>query len=280
MTPRVTILTGAASGIGKHFAGVLAREPREHQLFLADIDREGLEAAFVPDESLATYSLDIRSLAGWQALVAAVLARFKRIDYLFNIAGGGRPAFLKDLPPEDIDFGIDLNLKGPLYGMKVVGEVMARQGSGHIINMGSLAGIVPTPGNLVYSAAKAGLRHASLSAAVELRKSGVYVTLVSPDLVATPIYERNMWKGAAAALNFSGPRPLAMQEVERALFKAMRERPLEITLPRWRGWLAKINDLAPNLIVRLYEPMRQRGLRKMEAAQREFTHRRGSGPGK
>ena len=122
MTPTTTaIITGAASGIGKHWAGALNRTG-EYQLVLADMNEDGLRAAFTPSESLRLHVLDIRSAEQWQRVIDDTLERFGRIDYLFNIAGGGRQAFFLEQPIENIDWTIDVNLKGPLIGMKLVGQ--------------------------------------------------------------------------------------------------------------------------------------------------------------
>jgi len=262
--PSVALITGAASGIGRHWAGVLAQRPDEFQLVLTDLDEAGPRLAFREAARLIVRRLDIRAAAEWQTVIDVTLARFGRLDYLFNIAGGGRPAFLLDQPTEAIDAQIDLNLKGPLLGMRLAGAVMARQGGGHIINVASLAGVAPTPGNALYSAAKAGLRHASLAAAIELRRQGVAVTVIAPDLVDTPLMRANMARGEAVALMYSGAAPLTVVDLERAFWRALRERPLEITLPRWRGWLAKLNSLYPPLMLKLYEPLSRRGARRLE----------------
>lgn len=271
MTPSsspVALITGAASGIGRHWAGALAREPGAYRLALADINIEGLRAAFTESETVRLHALDVRQPEQWRAVLDDTLARYGRLDYLFNIAGGGRPAFLTEQPLEDIAFVLDLNLKGPLYGMRLAGAVMAQQGGGHIVNVASLAGLTPTPGNSLYSAAKAGLRHASLAAAVELRKQGVAVTVISPDLVDTPLMRANMSRGEAAALAYSGAGPLSVADLERAFWQALRRRPLEITLPRWRGWLARLTNLNPRLVLAFYEPLRRRGLKRLEAERR------------
>lgn len=268
MRPHVAIITGAASGIGRHFAGVLAAQGNEYKLALADIDEAGLRAAFVPSDSLRLHRLDIRSPQNWQAVVKDTLQAFGRIDYLFNIAGGGRLGFLLDQPMDNVDFVIDVNLKGPIYGMKLVGGVMATQRSGHIINVASLAGLSATPGNALYSAAKSGLRAASLAAAVELRQYGVAVTVIAPDVVDTPALQRHFEQPEAAALIHSGSRMLTVEDLEKAFFRAMRERPLEINLPRWRGWLAKLNSLYPPLMLKLYEPLSRRGARRLERMKR------------
>ncbi len=145
--------------------------------------------------------------------------------------------------------------------------MIAAQRSGQIVNVGSLAGLSPTPGNALYSAAKSGLRAASLAAAVELRPYGVYVTVIAPDAVDTLLARRHFDNPETAALARSGSRVLTVQDVEAAFWQATRDRPLELNLPRWRGWLAKINSLYPPLMLRLYEPLRQRGLRNLRRSQ-------------
>jgi NAD(P)-dependent dehydrogenase (short-subunit alcohol dehydrogenase family) len=267
----VAIITGAASGIGKHWAGVLAARD-DFLLALVDIDEAGLHAAFTPGDRLRLHRLDVRSPDDWQAVMGGTLAAFGRIDLLFNIAGGGRLGFLLDQPRENVDFVVDVNLKGPLYGMRLAGQVMAAQRSGHIVNVGSLAGLSPTPGNALYSAAKSGLRAASLAAAVELRQHGVYVTVIAPDVVDTPLARRHFDHPEAAALARSGGRVLTVQDVEAAFWQALAERPLELNLPRARGWLAKLNSLYPPLMLRLYEPLKERGLRHMEREARTLMH--------
>lgn len=274
MSSTTAIITGAASGIGRHWAGVLLNRLDEYRLLLCDVNEDGLRLAFTPGERVHLHSLDVRSVEGWQRVMDDALEHFGRIDLLFNIAGGGRPAFLLDQPLENIDWVIDVNLKGALIGMRLVGEVMRRQGSGHIINVASLAGLSPTPGNALYSAAKGGLRNASIAAAIEWRDKGVSVTVISPDLVDTPIMQKHLESGGdEVALTYTGVT-LTVHDLEKALWKAMREKPLEINLPRWRGWLAKLNHTNPSLMSLLYEPMRKRGMKRLARIRRQ---RPGSG---
>jgi NAD(P)-dependent dehydrogenase (short-subunit alcohol dehydrogenase family) len=266
---KVAVVTGAASGIGRHWAGVLAALPDQYRLIVADANEPGLRRSFPPSDRLHLQPLDVRSPEQWQALAGAALDRFGRVDYLFNIAGGGRPGFLLDVPTELVDTTIDVNLKGQIHGMKALAPIMVRQRAGHIVNVSSLAGLSPTPGNELYSAAKFGLRAVSLAAAIRLRPLGVHVTVVCPDLVDTPALERQLLLDEEdVALIHSGPCALTVVDVERAFFRAIRERPLEITIPRWRGWLAKLNNLYPPLMLRMYEPLMRRGRRQLAARKR------------
>lgn len=263
MTLKTAIITGAASGIGKHWANVLLKRSDEYQLVLADVNVKGLQEMFTPDGNVRLHQLDIRSEEQWQYVVRDTVKHFEQIDYLFNIAGVSRPSFFLSQPIENIDLVIDVILKGPLIGMMVVGEVMQAQGKGHIINVGSLAGLSPTPGNALYSAAKGGLRNASIAAAIEWRNRGVAVTVVLPDLVDTPVMKKHLKSGGdEVALTYTGIT-LTVEDLERAFWRAMRDRPLEITLPRWRGWLAKLNHANPSIMYCLYEPMKKRGMKRL-----------------
>jgi len=268
--PRVVIVTGAASGIGRHWGEVLASRGDAFRLVLTDVNAEGLRAAFTPGDRIHLHAFDVRCPDQWRAMVADALTRFGRIDYLFNIAGGGSPGFLLKVPEAVVDTTIDLNLKGPIHGMRAVGTVMVKQGSGHIINVSSLAGIAATPGNELYAAAKSGLRSVSLSSAVRLRPHGVFVTVVCPDLVDTPTLTRHLsLPPEDVAIIHSGPGALTVNDVARAFDKVMHSRPVEISLPGWRGWLAKINNLFPPLMFRFYGPLMRRGLKRLEEVKRE-----------
>jgi len=275
MAFKTAIITGAASGIGKHWATTLLKQGG-YQLVLADVNEQGLREAFTPSDSLRLHALDIRSVEQWQSVIADALQRFGRIDYLFNIAGISRQSFFLSQPIENIDLVLDINLKGPLIGMRLVADVMQEQKSGHIINVGSLAGLSPTPGNGLYSAAKAGLRNASIAAAIEWRTMGISVTVISPDLVDTPIMQKHLESGKEeVALTYTGVT-LTVHDLEKAFWKAMRDKPFEINLPRWRGWLTKLNHLNPSLMLWLYEPMKRRGLKRLEQIRRQ---RSGQGHG-
>lgn len=271
MTDRVAIITGAASGVGRHFATELRRRRPQMRLVLADVNREALAEAFPAGENVVLEVFDIRSADEWRRVVDATIERFDAVDLLCNIAGIDRVAMFIDQSFENIDALVDVNLKGSLYGMRMVAEHMAFRGSGHIINMASLAGVSPTPGTSIYSATKFGLRAASIAAAVELRKRGVYVTVICPDLVDTALFDQHIEDEdpEAAALIFSGSRALTVDEVSEAIFRAMRDRPIEIDLPFSRGLLSKLASAAPGVLLRLYGPMQRKGIKRIERTRRE-----------
>ena len=89
------------------------------------------------------------------------------------------------------------------------------------------------------------------------------VTVILPDLVDTPVMQKHLESGGdEVALTYTGVT-LTVQDIEKALWQAMRDKPLEITLPRWRGWLTKLNHANPSLMLLLYEPMKKRGMKRL-----------------
>ncbi|MBK9055913.1 MAG: SDR family NAD(P)-dependent oxidoreductase [Chloroflexi bacterium] len=109
-----------------------------------------------------------------------------------------------------------------------------------------VGGHCPVPGLSLYAASKAAVRVASLSVANELVDKGVYVTVICPDLVDTPMLDLQL-EYPAAALTFSGSsRPLTVRDMEKAFRQAMQDKPLEIALPSSRGFLSKIASLFPH----------------------------------
>jgi 3-oxoacyl-[acyl-carrier protein] reductase len=263
MDQPVALITGAASGIGRHFAGVLHK--KNYRLALADINEKGLSEAFEADsEQLILHRLDVTRAKDWRTFVDQAHQRFGRIDYLFNIAGIIAPGYVHETEVELIDRHLDINSKGVMYGTRLAGERMVEQGRGHIINMASMAGLAPIAGIALYSASKFAVRGFSIASAYELRPRGVYVSVVSPDLVATPMLDLQL-NYPEAAMTFSGNgRPLTVEDVGRALLSVMETKAIEVTLPRTRGWLGKLGNLFPSLGLRVTEYLRRKGLKRLE----------------
>jgi 3-oxoacyl-[acyl-carrier protein] reductase len=253
MDPRVMIVTGAASGIGRHLADVLLG--RGHRLVATDLDRERLErhaatSAWPPSQVLVR-GHDVRDPGAWEQIVELAFSTWGRLDVLFNIAGAMRAGFACDAPPEEVDLHLDVNAKGVIHGTRAAARRMKAQGHGHVVNIASMAAHCPVPGLSLYAASKFAVRGYSLSVAHELRPSGVKVTVVCPDTVRTPMVESQLGK-TAAALVFSGPRLLTTEEVVSVLAgRVLSEQPMEVLLPRSRGLLARAAGLWPGLGLRL-----------------------------
>lgn len=256
------VLTGCASGIGRHLAGVLAS--RGHRLILTDIDEEALrelaDAQGWKAPRVQVRRLDVSSAEDWSKVITLAVSSWGRLDVLMNIAGYIQPGFVHELNDKEVDRHMDVNAKGVMYGSRAAAAQMVAQGHGHIINVASLAGIAPVPGISLYSASKHAVRGFSLAIAQELRPRGVYVTVVCPDAVKTPMLTKQL-PFEAAAMTFSNPTPLSVHDVERLILdKVLPDRPMEATLPVGRGLLARLASFIPEATMWLGPIMRSRGL--------------------
>lgn len=263
---QVAVVTGAASGIGRHLVGALVTSGRS--VLAADVNEAGLDAARVaegwPDSAVATTRFDVRQAEGWDAAIALALGRFGRLDLVLNVAAYLHPGWTQDIALEDVDRHIDINVKGVILGTRAAARHMVRQRSGHIINIGSLASLAPVSGLALYAASKFAVRGFSLAAAGDLKPHGVAVTVVMPDAVATPMLDLQVGY-EEAALTFSGSAPLTVEDITRAILETViPERPLELALPWTRGAMAKAGALWPGLAGRLDPLLRKKG-RKNQA---------------
>jgi len=272
-----TIVSGAASGIGRQMAIALVREG--HRVALTDINERGLdqllrEQGWTGRGDVMTYVLDARDAAGWHALVQRTVERFGSLDNMLNVAGYLSAGNVIDLDVAEIDKHIDINVKGVMYATHAGARQMSTQRQGHILNVASIAGISHVPGLAAYCASKHAVRGFSLSVAHELRKHGVQVTVFCPDAVETPMLVQQQDR-PEAAMTFGGRRPLSLNEVERAILRAMRERPLELLVDvpgTGRAFGARLANMFPKLTALAEERIRAQGekaqARRMAQARR------------
>jgi 3-oxoacyl-[acyl-carrier protein] reductase len=244
---QVFFITGCASGIGRHLAERAVAAG--HRLLATDINGAALAAVAQQlgwrQPQVETSTLDVRDANAWQAVIDHAVQTFGQLDVVMNVAGVIQPGFVHEISPETMLLHLEVNARGVMLGTQAAARQMVRQGHGHIINISSMAGIAPIPGIASYSASKFAVRGFSLAVAQELRSHGVSVTCICPDAVETPMLDLQMTY-ESAALTFSAKHFLTVEDVGRAIFeRALPRRPLEITLPRSRGWLAKLTSLLP-----------------------------------
>ncbi len=183
---KVAIITGAARGQGEAEARRFVAEGAS--VLLTDVlDDEGRDVAASLGDAAAYRHLDVTSEDDWQAAVADCEARFGPISILVNNAGilDFSPIHKQDV--ERFRKVLDVNLVGPLIGMKCVAPSMKRAGGGSIINVSSNAGIVGLPSAGAYVSSKWGLRGLSKTAAFDLSAIGVRVNSVHPGGINTPM---------------------------------------------------------------------------------------------
>jgi NAD(P)-dependent dehydrogenase (short-subunit alcohol dehydrogenase family) len=187
----VALCTGAASGIGRATAVALAR--RGASVVACDIDTAGgketvkfLEAVGVEAEFVRA---DIAEPGEVDALVAAAVARFGRLDAAVNVAGthAGLGELTADVSEEDFDTQIRVNLRGTWLCVRAELRQMAEQGSGSIVNISSSAGLRGDARIHAYVASKWAVRGMTKAAALELAPFGIRVNSVHPGLIQTPM---------------------------------------------------------------------------------------------
>lgn len=200
--PRVAIVTGASSGIGEASARALARAG--FRVVIAARRAERLEqiAKEISQEGgvALPVGVDLSAAAARSTLVDRSIEAFGRIDVLVNNAGYSPASALEQLPIEDLLRIFQVNL---FAGLQLIGEVvpiMRDQGGGRIVNMSSLAGSVPAPLVVAYSATKGALESATSCLRLELAPWNIRLSLVIPGFVDTPTFE-NSRRGAEGLRN-------------------------------------------------------------------------------
>jgi 2-hydroxycyclohexanecarboxyl-CoA dehydrogenase len=184
LNDKIAIVTGAGRGIGKAIVGKLAAE--RATVVVTDLDEATARetAAALP----VAIRADVTDRRGVQTMVDRVLRQFGRIDVLVNNAGWDKAGPFVDSDPADWDRVIAINLYGVLHTAKAVLPIMAEQGSGAVVNLGSDAGRVGSSGEAVYSAAKGGVIAFTESLAREMARHQVRVNCVCPGPTDTALF--------------------------------------------------------------------------------------------
>jgi NAD(P)-dependent dehydrogenase (short-subunit alcohol dehydrogenase family) len=168
-------LCGAiAEGFAKAGATValVGRDANKAKTRMGKIAKDGGKSEFFP--------CDTTSKAGLQKLLADVLAKFGRADILVNGAGVNSPTPFFDIPEEEMDKILTVNLKGLMIACQIFGKQMVEQKSGSIINVGSASGLNPLSRVFTYSASKAAVHNISKNLAREWATQGVRVNILVP----------------------------------------------------------------------------------------------------
>lgn len=188
---KITIVTGAAQGIGKAIAKRFVEEGAI--VVLCDISQEGIQKTSKElDESEVSnlaWQLDVSDSVQVDEMIKNVLHKFRRIDILVNNAGITKDNLLIRTTEDDWDKVLAVNLKGAFNLTKSVAKVMMKQRQGKIVNITSVVGMMGNVGQSSYSASKAGLIGLTKSAAKELSARGITVNAVAPGYILTPMTE-------------------------------------------------------------------------------------------
>jgi NAD(P)-dependent dehydrogenase (short-subunit alcohol dehydrogenase family) len=215
---RVALITGCSSGFGMLAAVEMARagftvvatmrnpNGSERLLMLAD--------EYKVRTKIDVRRLDITKTSELPGIIAEIVRDHGRLDVLVNNAGYALAGFNEDITEDELRAQLDTNLFGHINVTKAVIPTMRKQGSGHIIMVSSIAGLVANPMTGSYSTSKFALEGWSESLRIELRSLGIRVVLVEPGAFATDIWEKNVRIGVRAQSEVSPNRERARRFAE------------------------------------------------------------------
>jgi 2-hydroxycyclohexanecarboxyl-CoA dehydrogenase len=185
---KVAIVTGAGQGIGKAIAEKLGAEGAT--VAVTDVNEATAKetAAAIGGGTLAGHT-DVTDPNSVEVTVEQVRAQFGRIDVLVNNAGWDKAELFLDSDPADWDRAIRINLYGVFHTCQAVLPIMAEQGHGSVVNIGSDAGRVGSSGEAVYSATKGGVIAFTKTIAREMARHGVNANCVSPGPTDTALFD-------------------------------------------------------------------------------------------
>lgn len=189
---RVAIITGAAMGIGRACAIQMAKEGAN--VVLADIDTKAgektAEAIGTSGGTAAFVKTDVSVMHDMEALAAAAIDRFGRIDVLVNNAAQAIGGVVDETDEATWNQVMTTNLSSVWRGMKVCVPVMRKQKKGAVINMSSAQAFAGFQGWAAYAAAKGGVNALTQQSAVDLAPHGIRVNAVAPGTIMTPLNEK------------------------------------------------------------------------------------------
>lgn len=263
---RSAVITGAAAGIGLALAAALLE--RGAKVLLADIDSESLADAEVSlelyGERVEQAFVDVTDASAMARLVDTAVARFGQIDYFFNNAGIGGALPIHKATLAHWERIIGVNLWGVIHGVDAVLPQMRRQGSGHIVNISSISGLIPYPGQSLYVTTKHAVVGLSESLRHELADEGIAVSVVCPGPV-----ESDIWNKPIIGGRIDGKAPPGAMTAEAAaqeILASLGRKPGIIVLPAlarrdWRlfRWFPRLADKALLHFGRLQREMRKAG---------------------
>jgi NAD(P)-dependent dehydrogenase (short-subunit alcohol dehydrogenase family) len=181
------VMTGGASGIGRALSLELAR--RGARVHVTDINEQGAVEVAQEIGGAKASRLDVRDPEAVRRLIEDAASAYGRLDFLFNNAGIGLNGEAQELTLGHWERILDVNVRGVIHGVQAAYPIMVRQGSGHIINTASMAGLFPMPLLTPYAMTKHAVVGLSTSLRIEAAALGVKVSALCPEVIETPILD-------------------------------------------------------------------------------------------
>jgi NADP-dependent 3-hydroxy acid dehydrogenase YdfG len=226
LNDRVVVVTGASSGIGAATVRLLHQAGAKPVLAARRADR--IEALSKELDGALAVPTDVTDPAQVQALIAATVDRYGRVDGLVNNAGAGAAYAIDALSPEAFLDMLNLNVVSVLSGMQAVLPHMRQVGGGRIVNVSSGSTRAPMAGNAVYPATKCAVNRLSEVARMDLADDNIQVTLLLPSITATEFGDGVFQDGKPRS---GGRIPHSPEYVARYILRALRTGEERIDIP-------------------------------------------------
>jgi NAD(P)-dependent dehydrogenase (short-subunit alcohol dehydrogenase family) len=189
---KVALVTGGTSGIGRATAIAYAKQQAKVVVVGRRIDKgeETVRLIKKADGEAIFVQADVTKEADVKAIVDKTIDVFGRLDIAFNNAGmGGENPSLIEQTEAEYDRTMNVNVKGVWLSMKYEIAQMLKQGSGAIVNMASVVGVVALPNILLYTASKHAVVGLTKAAALQYAKAGIRINVVAPGAIQTDMFE-------------------------------------------------------------------------------------------
>jgi NAD(P)-dependent dehydrogenase (short-subunit alcohol dehydrogenase family) len=238
----IAVVTGGASGIGRAIATSLVA--RGDTVVVADIDAEGAQRVADRLGTLrrgraAAVGLDVTDAEAVAKVYGQVRDEHGTLDLVFNNAGIAIGGLAEELTLDHWKRAVDINLMGVVHGVHAAYPIMLEQGSGHIVNTASLAGLLPMPAGIPYTATKHAVVGLSLALRAEAAGRGVKVSVVCPGFVDTPLLshvnpglpETTLSGDATDTIAKASPRLYTAEKLARDIMRGVRRNQALIVAP-------------------------------------------------
>lgn len=248
---KVVFITGASSGFGADFGRRFAQEGAIVILTARRMDRLTAlaeEIRHAGGQAVAV-GLDVTEQSQVEDAVHDVLETFGHVDILINNAGVGRLDWLEKLDPETgIDKQMDVNLRAVIQLTRALLPSMQTRRAGHIINISSVAGLIPAPMYSVYAASKFGLRGFTVALRRELMPFHIMVSGVFPGGAVTEFGKQSGDNALKQNYNLPGWLSMSSDYVARKVVGLAHRPRRSLILPWWYGILVTFDTLFPWLV--------------------------------
>ena len=260
---KVVIITGGSGGIGSaivnkisyYGASVVSVYNKNHP------DDQS-------DENIFHVKANLTKSEDWDRLLAFALNKYGKIDVLINSAGRLDPGNFLSLQEDQLRKMIDINFTSVLTGIQKTLMTMKKQGFGHIINIGSLGGIVPMPYSAVYSATKFALRGFTFSLIEELKGTGINISLITPGSVVTKMLDFKA-RDNDYAISFVS-KPISPIAVANAVLKVIHKPKIESIIPGNISTSSKLLVFSPIIFSGLYSILHKIGIARKRNYQKRY----------